>query len=163
MDNVIAPLKQWWSSITQREQQLVLVCSVLIIVGGIYWGMVQPLAQRSEQAQQRIKSEQQLLTWVQNKANEIITLRGSGGAINTSQPLNQTISSSARRYNVDLIRVQPRGEMIQVWIQPMDFNRFVDWLAYLQDQQGVSVEFMDIDRGERSGVVEVKRLQFKRG
>ncbi|TNF20000.1 MAG: type II secretion system protein M, partial [Vibrionaceae bacterium] len=35
--------------------------------------------------------------------------------------------------------------------------------AYLKEKQGVDVEFMDLDRGKVPGVVEVKRLQLKRG
>ncbi len=33
----------------------------------------------------------------------------------------------------------------------------------MQERQGVSVDAIDIDRGKVNGVVEVKRLQLKRG
>ncbi|MCG6507489.1 type II secretion system protein GspM, partial [Vibrio parahaemolyticus] len=56
-----------------------------------------------------------------------------------------------------------RGEMMQVWIQPLPFSQLVSWIAYLKEKQGVDVEFMDLDRGKVPGVVEVKRLQLKRG
>ncbi len=163
MKNLIAQLQTWWSSISQREQYLVIACSALVGLGVIYWGMIQPVAQRAEAAQMRIHSEKQLLNWVQNKADDIVQLRGKGGIRPSSQPLNQVIATSARRYKVELIRVQPRGEMLQVWVKEMPFNQFVDWLRHLKETQGIDVEFMDIDRGERPGVVEINRLQFKRG
>ncbi|USD41226.1 type II secretion system protein M [Vibrio sp. SCSIO 43135] len=163
MDKMLATFNAWWGSISQREQRLVMVCTALLVVGGIYWGVIQPLTERAEQAQMRINSEKQLLNWVSNTADEITSLRAQSGIKTSSQPMNQVISSSARRFNIELIRVQPRDEMIQVWIQPVVFNQFVNWLDYLQQEQGVGVEFLDIDRSERAGVVEVKRLQFKRG
>ena len=120
-------------------------------------------ANGSDAARARIVSEQQLLQWVQSTADDIVTLRRQGGVVGTAQPLNQVISSSTRQFNIELIRVQPRGEMMQVWIQPLPFSQLVSWIAYLKEKQGVDVEFMDLDRGKVPGVVEVKRLQLKRG
>jgi general secretion pathway protein M len=111
----------------------------------------------------RIQSEKQLLSWVKEKADDISQKRGSAGVQFSNQPLNQVISSSTRQFNIELQRVQPRNEMLQVWVAPMPFNRFIDWLTYLKEKQGIEVEFMDIDRGKEAGVVEINRLQFKRG
>ena len=163
MKNLIDSLQTWWNGTSQREQRLVIACSVLLVIGVIYWGVLQPLNQRAELAQTRIQSEKQLLNWVTNKADEITELRGAGGTAASTQPLNQVVSSSIRRYKIELIRVQPRGEMLQVWIKPVPFNQFVDWLTFLKEKQGVDVEFMDIDRSDRPGVIEINRLQFKRG
>ncbi|MGY0616842.1 type II secretion system protein M [Vibrio sp. FJH11] len=163
MKNLIAQVQTWWSAISQREQRMVMGCGAIAVVGLIYWGILQPVSQRAELAQSRIQSEVELLAWVQDKANEITALRKSGGVSYSNQPLNQLISSSARRYQVELIRVQPRNESVQVWIKPLAFNQLVDWLRYLKDQQGIEVEFLDIDRTDQAGMIDVNRLQFKRG
>ncbi|WP_196369085.1 type II secretion system protein GspM, partial [Vibrio harveyi] len=68
----------WWSSISQREQRLVMGGSIIAVLGIIYWGLLQPMNQRAELAQSRIQSEKQLLTWVQDKADDITALRKSG-------------------------------------------------------------------------------------
>jgi len=161
MNQVIA----WWHSISQREQRLVLGCSILMLFGALYWGVVAPLDQRAEDARARINSEKQLLTWVKNSANSITALRGTTGgtAQPSAQPLNQVVSSTTGRFKVELIRMQPRGESLQVWIQPVPFNQLVNWLAYIKAQQGIEVEFLDINRTETLGLVEVNRLQLKRG
>ncbi|PHJ42125.1 type II secretion system protein M [Vibrio sp. PID17_43] len=163
MKNLISPVQTWWSSISQREQRLVMGCGAMAVVGVLYWGILQPMNQRAELVQSRIQSEKQLLNWVQDKADDITTLRKSGGVSFSSQPLNQVVSSSARRYKVELIRVQPRNDSVQVWIKPLAFNQMVDWLRYLKEQQGIEVEFLDIDRTEQAGMIDVNRLQFKRG
>lgn len=160
MNQVIA----WWNSISQREQRLVLGGSIVLLLGVLYWGVISPLDQRSENAKARIQSEQQLLVWVKNSANAIVSLRGANGssASPSTQPLNQVVSSSTARFKVELIRMQPRGESLQVWIQPIPFNQLVNWLAYIQAQQGIDVEFLDLSRTETLGQVEVNRLQLKR-
>ncbi|HHF0480299.1 TPA: type II secretion system protein M [Vibrio antiquarius] len=163
MKNLISQAQVWWSSISQREQRLVMGCGAIAVIGIIYWGLLQPMSQRAELAQSRIQSEKQLLAWVQDKADGITALRKSSGVSYSNQPLNQLVSSSARRYKVELIRVQPRNESVQVWIKPLAFNQLVDWLRYLKEQQGIEVEFLDIDRTDQAGMIDVNRLQFKRG
>ncbi len=163
MKNLISQVQAWWSSISQREQRMMMGCGAIMVIGLIYWGILQPMSQRAELAQSRIQSERQLLSWVKDAADDITALRKSGGVTYSNQPLNQLVSSSARRFKVELIRVQPRNESVQVWIKPLAFNQLVDWLRFLKDQHGIEVEFLDIDRTEKAGMVDVNRLQFKRG
>ncbi|GLQ73147.1 type II secretion system protein M [Vibrio penaeicida] len=155
----------WWQSISQREQRLMAGCSFLVLAFAIYWGGIAPLNERADTAQTKIASEKQLLDWVTKSANSITTLRAvSGGSVNVSgQPLNQVVSSTTRRYQIELIRMQPRSESLQVWVQPVPFNQLVSWLADLREQHGIEVEFLDITRTETTGQVEVNRLQLKRG
>ncbi|EGA70855.1 general secretion pathway protein M [Vibrio sinaloensis DSM 21326] len=163
MKALLGPLQNWWSKISLREQRLVMICSLFVVLGGVYWGLIQPVAERAEAAQMRIQSEKQLLSWVKDQADTISQLRTQSGQVVSGQPLNQAVSSSARRYKVELVRVQPRGEQLQVWIAPMPFNQFVEWITALQENHGILVSFLDIDKGDSEGVIEVKRLQFTKG
>ncbi|KGY10817.1 general secretion pathway protein GspM [Vibrio tubiashii] len=163
MNKLINTLQVWWSSISVREQRLVSICAALVIIGGLYWGVVQPVVERADQAQARIQTEKQLLTWVKSKADDIRQYQGQGGRTVSSLPINQAVSSSVSRFQVELIRVQPRGEEFQVWVAPLPFNQFVSWITYLQETHGINVIFLDIDKGSRDGIVEVKRLQLGRG
>lgn len=163
MKSLLTSLQAWWLSISQREQQLVAVCLVLVVAGGLYWGMVQPVLDRADNAHTRIQNEKQLLTWVKNKADEISDLKTQGGVAVSSMPINQAVSSSVKRFGVELIRMQPRGEQFQVWVEPMPFNQFVAWIAYLQESYGIEAVFLDIDKGDQSGVIEINRLQLSRG
>lgn len=162
MNKLLALLQGWWSSITPREQKLVVLGSMLLVVGTLYWGVVQPVVERAQSAQMRIQSEKQLLDWVENRADEIVALRKAGGKSVSAQPLNQAISSTAKRFGIELVRVQARGEEYQVWISPVAFNTFVDWIAFLQESHGVGVVFLDLDKAETQGVIEVQRLQFSK-
>ncbi|MDR9826377.1 type II secretion system protein M [Vibrio sp. FNV 38] len=159
----LARLKNWWQSLSQREQRLVAMCAGFAFIGILYWGLIQPLQARAEGARMRIDAERQLLSWVSTKADEVTELRAQGGIVTSNQPLNQLIYSSAGRYNVDIIRMTPRDEMMQVWVQPIPFQQLLNWITYLKEQQGVEVAFLDVDRTDRDGLVDVKRLQFQVG
>lgn len=155
--------QSWWVSISQREQKLVVICAFILVVGGIYWGVLSPFNQRTELAQARIQSEKQLLSWVTQQADEISKQRQTGGVVVSSTPINQVVTSSTNQFNIELIRMQIRDDQLQVWIKPMPFEFFVNWLVYLQQQHGITVALMDVNKAEQSGVIDVKRLQFKRG
>ncbi|MDC5821973.1 type II secretion system protein M [Vibrio europaeus] len=163
MNKLVNTLQTWWLSISQREQRLVVACSLLVIIGGLYWGVVQPVAERANNAQMRIQSEKQLLSWVKDKADQISQSQGQGGRAVSSLPINQAVSSSVGRFKVELIRVQPRGEQFQVWVAPMPFNQFLNWITFLQETHGIRVVFLDIDKGNKDGMIEVNRLQLGRG
>ncbi|SJL84784.1 type II secretion system protein M [Vibrio palustris] len=168
MANITGPLqvqlKQWWSSITQREQRLVIIAAVCLVVGIVYWGFYQPLNQRISMAKTRVHSEKQLLNWVSDKADHIVALRKQGGQTAALEPLNRVIANSSNDFNIGLIRVQPRGDnKMQVWVQPLPFSHLLDWIAFLKEKQGIDVEYLDIDKGAKPGLVDVKRLQLKRG
>ncbi len=154
----------WFQSISPRERILVSGGSMALIMAVIYWGGIEPLNARAELAQNRINTERSLLTWVQKKADIIMTLRGgdSGGMQVANDPMNQMIPNSTSRFKIELIRMQPRGEQMQVWIKPLTFDSLIKWLAYLRDKQGVHVQFLDLDKLDIEGMVEVNRLQLTR-
>ncbi|WP_162047434.1 type II secretion system protein M [Vibrio taketomensis] len=163
MNKVINSLQIWWSKISLREQRLVSVGGAVLLLGVLYWAIYQPMIARAEQAQLRLNSEKQLLTWVKDKADRIVALRGSGAKALSPLPFNQALSSSARRFNVELVRMQPRGNEMQVWVQPLPFNQLVNWIEYMQSNHGIDVLFIDVDKNALTGVVDVKRLQLVKG
>lgn len=163
MKQLLTSIQLWWMKTSQREQRMMMVCGAFLFLGILYWGIVQPVIERADAATQRIQNEKQLLSWVKDKADSISQLRASGGVSSSNLPLNQSISSTASRFGAELVRVQPRGEELQVWVQPMPFNRLIDWMTFLKESHGVSATFMDIDKGEQEGTVEIKRLQFVKG
>ncbi len=161
LQRAIEPSMQKWLSLSSRERALTLIMIVSLLVGGVYWGIIAPLQQRTESVNQRLTLESQQLDWVKAKADEIVLLQASSGRPSSvNRPLNQVVSSSVRRFNIDLLRVQPRGQSLQVSIKPVAFNNLIQWLDFLQTQYGVSVEFVDINATTTEGEVEVARLQL---
>ncbi|OBT10139.1 general secretion pathway protein GspM [Vibrio sp. UCD-FRSSP16_10] len=153
----------YWNSISLREQRMLIIAIGFGLAGLLYWGGFAPLKEKSELAQTRLVNETQLLGWVQKEANTITELRKTSNVPSISnQPLNQLISTSTRRFKIELIRLQPRDDMVQVWVQPVSFNRLMNWLLYLRQEKGIDVAFLDINNSDKSGVVEINRLQFKR-
>ncbi|KLV07771.1 general secretion pathway protein GspM [Photobacterium aquae] len=158
-------MKSWWLKLSSREQRLVLGGGTALLIAVLYWGVWQPLSTSASNAQNRMNAERQLLSWVSSKASEIVALRGSSGASGTvsNKGLNQVINETTGQFKIELIRMQPRSEAVQVWIKPVSFNTLVNWLAFLRDKYGIDAQFLDVSKTDQSGVVEVNRLQLGRG
>ena len=62
MNKLINPCKLWWQSISQREQRLVVACSLLSVSWRPVLGRCSTccLHERANNAQMRIQSEKQL-------------------------------------------------------------------------------------------------------
>lgn len=149
----------WRAGLSAREQSMVFVMTVLVSVVILYWGCWKPLHNKIEQAESHYRSEQTLNLWVTHKANMISQLRQSGGESQVEHlPFNQVIANSTTQYRIQLIRIQPRNDSNQVWIEPLPFNRLLDWLNNLNHQYGITVDSLDIERSDTPGVVGVNRL-----
>ncbi len=55
-------------ALTEREQQLVILSGVFIVVAIFYWGIWSPLTTSIEQQRQLLDNQQSLLTWVNDSA-----------------------------------------------------------------------------------------------
>ena len=155
----------YWKGLSLREQRLLGAAAAVLLLGGLYWGLISPLQERAEQAKQKLASEKALLAWVDGKAAEIEALRAATGnrAQVSALPLNQAVTSSVKRYKLEIVRLQPQQEDIQVWLKPMPFSTLLTWLEFLSSSQGVQVKFIDLGKTDTEGMVEVKRLQLGRG
>lgn len=158
-------MKAWWKALSQREQRLVLAGAGAFALAVIYWGLWQPLANRAEMAQIRIQAERQLLNWVEEKANQIVSLKGASGSTVTvsEKGLNQVVNETTSRFRIELIRMQSRRDAVQVWVKPLPFNTLLNWLSFLRDEYGIEAQFLDISKTDKNGIVEVNRLQLGRG
>ena len=158
-------MNAWWKGLSAREQRLVLGGGGALVLAVLYWGIWQPLATSAQNTENRLQSERQLLTWVTKKADEIVALRGTSGSTGavSNKGLNQVINETTGRFRIELIRMQPRSEAVQVWVKPLPFNTLISWLAYLRDEHGIDAQFLDVSKMDQAGMVEVNRLQLGRG
>lgn len=149
--------KAWWESITQREQQLVMVSAVVLGVAILYWGIWSPLTSQLTDSQRQLQRAESTLNWTKDKATVLLAsgvvkpLAGGGN-------LTQIINSSARKYGITFSRVVNKKGKIEVWITNVEFKRFIQWLTNLSNKQGVSVLNVDLSKAENAGYIKVNRL-----
>ena len=157
-------LQGWWQGITAREQRLVFIGAILLLVGFSYWSIWQPLTTRIAERERQVQNQQQTLAWLKEKGEEVLAMQGgSGRQIDTSGTLEGVVNRTAFNHKIKIARLQPQGQELQVWIDSVQFNDLLRWLATLAEQHGIQVQIIEVARENLAqGQVKVRRLQLSR-
>lgn len=153
-------LKQKFSQLTEREQRLVVISAVVVVVGMFYWLVWAPLNHAIERDQKAVIAQKTLLSWVQKNANRAMQLRAAQGVVvGFNGSLAQAANQTAARANIAIARMQPQGDELQVWVDQASFNGVLDWLKSMEEM-GISILDVDIAESDAPGEVKVRRLKL---
>jgi general secretion pathway protein M len=147
----IQPLQSWWLSLQKREQQLVLGAAVTLVVAAFYWMIWLPLHQSEQNQQQQLQQLSQQLQQVRS-----FPVMSAQNKVQGS--LTDIISSSARTHKIQVSRMQPQNDQMQVMLNDISFDQLLAWLHELQYQHNVSIVQLDLAVADAPGMVRVRRL-----
>lgn len=154
-------IKEWWEGITAREQQLVSVGGGIALLVIVYYLIWLPAASTLETNQQKLKSTEQTLLWVETNVEKLLAEGGiQEQTEGRKQNLSRLISSTAKRNNIDISRIQNQNEQVDVWINDVQFTAFLKWVTALKNDNKVSIINVDISQNQTKGMVKVNRLSF---
>ena len=152
-------LKAWWGSLSEREQQLSLLSGIFLLLAAVYWGAWKPLSNQLQASEQKLVNTQHTLAWVEGKATLLVSAGvGKQDTGSRSLTLQQMVNNSAREYAIKFSRVENKKVQIEVMIADVEFDQFIRWLTYLNNQYRVSVISTDISKIGLQGHIKVNRL-----
>jgi general secretion pathway protein M len=153
-------IKTWWNGLILREQQLVGACAVVLVIGIFYWGIWTPITDAERDAERALLAQQNTLSYVKQTANKIAGLQQSGGSKGFSGSLSAAVTQSAKNYGLEITRMQPQGNKIQVWMDEVPFDSLLGYLSDLVQKKGLSLENIDLAQSDTPGFVKVRRIQL---
>jgi len=149
-----------YKALTEREQLLVIISAIMLIIATFYLAIWAPLNSALQQQRQLLDTQQRLLVWVKDSAVRAQQLRKSSHAANSfSGSLPQAVNRTTSQHNIVISRMQPQGEELQVWIDEAPFNALLEWLKGMEDM-GVVILQADIVESDASGYIKIRRLQL---
>ncbi len=151
--------KNWWQSTTEREQILAICSALFLVFAALYWAVWQPLVTELEDSQKQLNRAEQTLNWVEDKAT-LLVQSGVTGNKNSSKKANlgQIVNRTAKQQGIKFSRVVNRKGQIEVWINDVEFNRFISWLTLLSNKHSVSAVNADISKLDKEGFIKINRL-----
>jgi general secretion pathway protein M len=149
--------KEWWESITTREQQLTMASVIVVAIAVLYWGIWTPLTGQLSETRKQLTRAEATLNWTQEKAT-ILLGAGAGKQQAKQGNLTQILNSSARKNGITFSRIVNKQDKIEVWITKVEFDLFLKWLTTLNNQYGVSVLNADLAKINQKGYIKVNRL-----
>lgn len=153
-------IRDWFTQLAPREQVLLKVGSVILVIGTFYWLVWAPMNASIERETKLLAQQQALSTWVVQQQAKVLQFRRQGPSKATLKgSLVQAVNQTARANNITLTRMQPSNDEVQVWIDEVSFSSLMTWLGSL-DTTGVQVLQVDISEAGAPGNVKVRRLQL---
>ncbi|WP_299689804.1 type II secretion system protein M [uncultured Tateyamaria sp.] len=71
----------------------------------------------------------------------------------TTAPLRQRVTASARSADIDIRRLDPQGSLLSVSLDAVPFTALIGWLDTLTSRSGVRVRSAEIGRRPEPGIV----------
>jgi len=155
-------IQHWYQGLQQRERQLVLAASTVIIITLLYLIIWEPIHKGIEDQTQKYQTQVDIIDWMQTAAIEVRTLKASGASkrrTNNSQPVTLLVETSAataglKPYLTKLESTSDKGA--RVTIDAASFDQVLLWLNTLQTQYGISVSSASLERDDKAGAVNAR-------
>lgn len=153
----------WFLALSESEQKLLKFGSIFFVIFILY-STVSGLNSGVADAEDQLDKQLKLNTWADQQIAIIKGAKGTTGKSTSSQgSMTQIINTTARRLNITIDRIQPqKTDLVKVGIDEIGFNTLMNWLQTLQSQHGVTAKNIDFAKSDKTGVVNIRRLDLER-
>jgi general secretion pathway protein M len=149
----------WFYAMNEREQKLVSLAGIVSVIAIFYFGLWSPLSNALTTQQSLLDNQKTLQIWVEEQALRAAKLRQSSTGPSFNGSLTQLVNQTTRASKIQVARMQPVGDNLQITIDEIQFNTLVQWLDSIE-RRGVVVLQTDITETNEEGYVQVRRLQL---
>lgn len=150
-------------ALTPREQCLSLVTGLGLVFYSLYLLIYEPIAMENRLLEQKINSQQQTLALLKEINSEVVALRENSRTNvqnNDTQSLMALIDTSSQQLEISKAtkRMVPDGaDKVTLWLENIDFDKLITWLAVLETKHAIKVQQIGISREQtKTGVVNAK-------
>ena len=152
-------LKQKYAQLSEREQWLVKIVAIVVVIGLFYSAVWSPLNTAVAKSEKSLKTQKTVLQTMKKNTQRALQLK-SGGSRNAalSGSLAQAVNLTANSLSVTISRMQPQGDELIVWVDEAPFDSVLSWLQAMENR-GVRIIDADFAEANQPGQVKVRRLQ----
>jgi general secretion pathway protein M len=156
-------MKEWWLNLTPREQQLLSIGSVILVIALFYLFIWQPLVSSIDDLNDTIAGQQQLLAWMNSTTPQLIEAR------NMSKPIaqidaNLLLSTIDQSLKAKPISDKPpeinqtESNKVQVKFVTVGFDNLIAWLNDLWQNNDILVSQATITSSKSTGEVQASLI-----
>jgi general secretion pathway protein M len=148
----------WYASQNGRDQKIIKAISAFIVICFIIVLFVQPFL--AKQGLYQVKLDKSLATY-ESLANNAHKFKGNAVSSNSNGPILSLVTQQAKRSNINLKRFEPDGDGLRIWLEDAVFDDAIRWLEELNKKHGIQIKQINVDRSEKSGLVDLRGTLFK--
>lgn len=158
------PLATWFAALQPREQLLVRVLLLALLLTLAVLLIWQPITGSRDQALARYQREASLYYWIDSNAEAIRQQRGAAqaAAVSSGDWISE-LSRSAAGFNLALRSFNPEGDSaVRIQLESQPFAETLAWLELLALEQGIAVASVEFTPTTSPGLINL-RATLKRG
>lgn len=154
-------MKVWWSGLRAGERRMLIAGAVVVLVLP-YFGVWLPLQDDVAALQRQVQEQQAVKRWMQQAATEVKQINAASSVPvrpRDGRSLLAVVDQTAKRSGLGpgLKRLEPEGQAaVRVWLEQVAFDDMARWLTGLEQQNGLVVATITIDRQEPPGRVNAR-------
>ena len=159
MQNLIVQLQQgtigqWYAAKSPTDRLIIKILSGLIAATIVYVAVWNPLSDYNQEQQARHVTELALSEWIILNQESLRQSAKRPTGANSAPALIPSITNAANQNRLKLERLQPESDGgVSISLQDQQFDQVLKWLTLLESKQGLRVERLSIDRGDKSSKV----------
>lgn len=151
-------MKAWWQRLALRERRLLLGGGLMVLMISAYHQLWLPLQHAAQQQRHQVVQLQQQLAWMQQQAPLVHELQQTTPTTVKNSDVGSALSALSQANQITLKRIQPQGDRAQVELDALPFERLINWLVILEQQEAITVQQIELQAMPAAGMVQIKRL-----
>lgn len=161
-ETYLTRLREWLATLAPRERLMVGIAAAFSVFTALYLGIWEQLAGAHQQRAENLAQARAQATRLEAVGAESLQLRRAGNAgvaVNRNLSLLSAVDQASKSGTLGKppARLQPEGDAeVKVWLEDVNFDGVVRWIAELETRYGVSVKTVDIERESAPGLVNAR-------
>jgi len=143
---------QWYLALAQRDRLIVKAVAAVLVVAMIFLLIYAPLLKARKNAASALQKNVGLYNQLAENAYRFgsTDTQAAGGSLLT------VVTRQAKAAGLSLSRYEQDGKGLRVWLDNVSFDDAITMLESLQSKSGVVASQINIDKTDRSGVVDIR-------
>ncbi len=134
-------MREYWQSLTDREQLLLSVGGIVLAFTLVYFLVARPLVAYRAESERAYQAALSTFETVQLRAAQLAATEAQASdpdKANSDVSLRVAVSVAARQAGVTISRLQPSEDgTLTIWADGVQSQQFYRWLQILADNRGV--------------------------
>ncbi len=152
-------MKAYFTSLNPREQQMVLVSIVVLLLFLPYQFIYTPFQDSLSNMSSKTDAAVQNINWMKSKSIEVRKLSGGNSSRSSKQSLLTLVETTTKKHklNKSIRKVQPVGSTnVKVWLDEVAFDNVMRWLDSLVVTHGLSIQDITVEKQSDTGIVNAR-------
>lgn len=151
----MSALKTWYSSLQERERNMVIALGVALAILLIFLLVVLPLKNYFKSLNDDLSYYENQVMTVQKQVAAIKSA-GPGKVTNDNISLNQLVNQTAKSFGLSFSRIEERerNKEIQLRLDNVEFDQLLRWISLLEQGRGLVVDTLRISKKDAVGRVD---------